>query len=246
MPGKRNKKSATFYNFYVATKNPKKPRNFLKIGFILLLCILLVFVLIFFRIKKASSGEKFNKFAYLVVVGEFAKSSDAKDYSDTVEKSGGAGYVWIDDNYSVVAFVYPTLFKAESVLKNLEETPWKASIKKIALKKPNAPKGAQKSAVDFIWSQMTELYNLSIKFDKGEATEAPIYKKLSKTELDISLIINNLGSDNFKLKSRLESLKNNIEKFLKSFYKSNIYASGLKNLCVDFVYAAFNLYNDIE
>lgn len=245
----RNEKYATFYNYYVVGKKPRKPSNLLKILFVLFLCILLVFVVAFFRIRKTNSKTKFDKFAYLIVVGEFTHASDAKDLSEKVEKSGGSGFVWIEEKYCVVAFVYPTAKKAEKVKQNLTETSWDASIKKVSIKKPTITKlaNANKQALDFAWKGMAKLYDLAMGFDDNKLSETQIYKNLTDFEHEMNLIIGKLLDDEIglTLKTKLNLLKNDVNLFLDSLPKTSSFSSKLKTLCVKFVYACCNLYGDI-
>ena len=235
-----NGKTTSFYFDYSLTENTKKSGKKWKFVFIFLCLALLVAVSSFFAVRQKRKNEKFDKNCYLLVVGNFAYAADAKEVADSVEKVGGAGFVWVDKSFEVVAFAYPTQKDAAKVQKNLESTTWETTIKKINLKKPklNRAVQSQKNAIDYLWNLIDRLYKISLNFDQENISNAEAHKQLSKISKELNQLQLKLERNevNSVVYSGINLIKNEIDDFLKKSYAKNLYSSGIKLICVKTIY----------
>ena len=234
MPIAKYQKSATIYAQYYVNKKRTNLSKIIKIMLIIILCVALVCVVVFFAAQKATKKSKFKDYAHLLVVGKFTRLSDAKDAAERVESAGGAGFVWIDEQYEVVAFAYSSVKEAESVQKNLEGSSWAAAIKKVKITKPKKNKltSFQSRAVDFLWQSASDIFDIAIAFDSGTINILQIRRKLLKLNNDATFYYEKLGTTELMLKSNIEQLKNGIDSLIKSTYSADGLSSGIKKLCV--------------
>ena len=248
----RKTMSNNFYNDYVRTKSFKSTRlKIKKTAILVIMCLLLFSVVIGFSINKIrSKKETFNKEAYLVIVGKYINVANAKDMADKVETSGGAGFIWVEDEFWVVAFVYPSQSAAESVQSQLRAASWRAEIEKKEIKKVNNSKltNSQKFAVELMWKLMNEFYEFALVIDESENENAKVHKNLSKIRQDILLASNNLGESDIDaiLRERLNLLSEELQSFLQASYPKNLYTSGIKSICVKAVYSCVGLADELD
>lgn len=247
----KSEKSATFYADHCISVGRKKSAKRTKTFFVIFALVVIVAAVIFF-VARRSTGKrtKFGRYCYLLVVGNFGFASDAQEVADNVEKAGGAGFVWVDESFEVVAFAYPTQKAAENVQKNLEETSWDAKIKKVRLKKPAVSKmtGNQKAAINYIWDLMGKLYDISIGFDSKRISNAAAHTELLKISKELNKLSVGLGGNEIDvaLSSRLNLIKTEIDDFLKKSYAQNLYSSGMKLIFVKTIYACSGLYAEVD
>lgn len=101
------------YNAYISKIKPKQ-----KIGFtLILITIILLMGLCMFIGFSPNITQNF----YFVEINSFYKYLDATNLASQLQNKGGAGYVYYDEKYHVLASFYPTKKEAESVCENLKE-----------------------------------------------------------------------------------------------------------------------------
>lgn len=248
---------STAKNFYIDyILSPKEKNRGSKSGhkkwwLILVFVVALLVVVIVFSINKIKSSKVvFDKWLYLVVVGKFGNIADAKDLADNVEISGGAGYIWVEDTFWVVAFVYPTKEAADNVSSQLKATSWKSSVEKIELKKPKKAKlkNSQNNAVDLLWQMLNDFYNFAIEVDTKENQNAKVHKNLTDIKQQIKSVQNKLQDTDIDLclKESLAVVYDELDGFLKASFPKNLYSSGIKLLCVKTAQACSSLYGQLE
>ena len=242
MQKNKNEKSATFYYSYSINKKCEKNGKAFKILFVGIAVFAVIVVFVVFAKMKHNGTKKFSSCAYLVIVGSFDNASEAKDYSEKVEKSGGSGFVFVDDKYEVIAFAYPKLALAEMVQKNLIDSGWKAKIKRININGGNKGLTAmQKSAKSFLFYCITKLYDLAIHYDSKAINSVGVHKNLSKIGRECIQYAEKLNLDGDDIRKCLEEIELNIKNFLKESYSNNLYSSGIKYLCVKVICLCFEL-----
>lgn len=245
------RKTATFYELYFFESAGKQRRKGAKFWFVLILSLALVLAIVLFAVfKKSTNRDKFSKKAFLVVVGKYDFVSDAKDMADNVEVAGGAGFIWVDDSFWVVAFAYPTKEMAENIEKQLSGSKWRCEIEEIKLKKPKKSRlsNSQWRAVEGLWDCMNNLFEIALALDRKEISAANAYKQISKQRKDIAFLEKKMGDDELDrvFAERLEAVKGEIDEFLKSSFPNNLYSSGIKSICVKCVYLCSGLWSEVE
>ena len=155
---------------------------------------------------------------YAVTLGEYQEKSEAEKIALASTIQGASGYVWESDNYWVIGNIYSSLSDAEKVVENLKDSGFGVAIKEIAFPKikldfdmySNENMPTVDKAISSFDNVYAELYDSSIKFDKGELNNLAISSNLSKTRGEIKAIIvavqNLLNLEDSKLKDIQASL----------------------------------------
>lgn len=245
----KNIASKNFYSAYSYNSKQKRQYKFKKIFIIAVVFILITIVVIFSVFNMNKKNDYFHDYIYLVVVGKFDKISDAKDLADNVKIAGGAGYIWIDSVFWVVAFVYKTEDAALSVKNQLQEGVWKCSIEKIKFEEIKYKKLNinQELAIKFLIQYINDFYDYAIMIDTDETQNASIHKKIIAKKNELTLLINKLGQSELDvlISSALQNIYDGLVDFLKSSFPQNLYSSGIKELCINAIYLYINIANNI-
>lgn len=137
---------------------------------IIALFIILLIGLAFFLIPKKYSTSKF----YFVEINSFLNYSSASELSSEIQSRGGAGFIYYDGSYHVLACYYPTKSEAEAVVENLS-TDYSARIYTLETKKftkSNSFSKEENLAIEKMINKNIEtinsLYASILKIDKGE------------------------------------------------------------------------------
>lgn len=128
---------------------------------------------------------------YAVSVCDFDNEFQANAYAKKVAQEGGAGYVYHNGEYFVIASCYPLLTYAQEVEDNLQSLGYNARIVNIKVDEVSRVyKGKNlevfKSALNVFRSCYNELYDKLIAFDKGEAGKNQINSVLAKNLAKLS------------------------------------------------------------
>lgn len=199
---------------------------------------------------------------YLVTLGKYDNYDEAERVALGSTIQGASGFVWlIDKDYYVVGNAYRNGDDANTVKKNLQSSNYDVEVIEITFPKinmnfddfENKDVSKIKKAFEFIDEIYDNLYNYSIKFDKGEINNFAVCSNISsirgecKVQIsDIQNIIVNKKSDNLqKLINCLTKIDEILNiAILKTIDNSSTNYS-LKNSIVSIMNEKYNLYNDM-
>ena len=108
------------YSSYMLKVRPRKKISF---TIIVILIILLMGLALYIGIKPNP-----NQYYYFVEINTFYRYLDANNLANQIQNKGGAGYVYYDDKYHVLASFYPNKEDAEKVCENLKNEYSNASV----------------------------------------------------------------------------------------------------------------------
>ena len=134
---------------------------------------------------------------YAVILGEYESKEEADRVALASTIQGASGYVWQDSTYWVIGSVYSSRSDAEKVVGNLKESSYKSSIKEITTPKTtlnfdmysNENMDIVNKAIEVFDDVYSQLYNSSIKFDKGETNNLAISSEISSTRGEVKTLI---------------------------------------------------------
>lgn len=195
------------YSFdYSQYKNKIYKKNPYSFTLIFLLIIILLGLCVFLK----PINNKHYKY-YFVEVDCFQTYKDALMLSNSLQERGGAGYVYFDNSYHVLASFYVEYDDAKMVANNIKNEYSNAKVFTIETKKfinntnlNSAQNKAVKNLLETTKEQIVKLEKFSNKYD---------IKKLSYTELSIHL--KNLQKD-------YDERQNNFITAFKSYSKYNL------------------------
>lgn len=183
-------KTDNFYNF-----NNNENLNFdynlfklrfkktIKISFvsIFLIIIMLMGCVVFFKPNNVD-------YLYFIKIDSFTTYKQASNCASSIQNLGGAGYVYFDGSYSIIASYYSNKKSADAVLKNIKTEYKNATILKLEKQKllnlnySSKEKSIIKETVKTTDSNLALLNDLIIQYDKNEITK----QKLSLNILQLS------------------------------------------------------------
>lgn len=209
------------YDQYKKTINKKNNFNFS----VMFIVIILLLGLCVFLYPKQTNTLNF----YFVEIDNFQTYNKANSLANEIKNSGGAGYVYFDGTYHVLASFYSNYKSAEKVVNNLKTDYKSATVFTIETykftdkKKLNSSQNKSiKNFLDSTYTMILNLEKLNTNFDK---------KSLQIEELNIH-IKNNQKEFDKAYSSLMEDLKNNSKfNFIKEYLvqmKSSL--SNLSNL----------------
>lgn len=199
---------------------------------------------------------------YLVTLGKYDEYDEAEKVALGSTIQGASGYIWyLNNSYYVVGSVYRSEEDATAVKKNLQSTKYDIEIIEITFPKTNlnfdeydAKDVSQiRKAFEFVDSTYDNLYNFSIKFDKGEINNFAVCSNISNIRGECKVQISSIQSLLTNKKSdALQKLINTLTKLdeilniaiLKTIDNSSTNYS-LKNSIVSIVFEKYNLYSAI-
>ena len=184
------------------------------------------------------------------MVGKFDKIADAKDMADNVEVAGGAGYVWAEDTFWVIAFAYPSQKEAESVQKQLQTSGWDAVIEKKEIKKikTKSLSSSQMQAINLLYDLLDQFYENALIVDKNEKSGAKVFSELAKSKKDVSLAVKRLQKSELDLllQEKLSQIETELDDFFNSSFQQNLYSSGIKYLCIKTLFICVELFDEVQ
>ena len=195
------------YDQYKKTINKKNGFNFS----VMFIVIILLLGLCVFLYPKQTNTLNF----YFVEIDNFQTYNKANSLANEIKNSGGAGYVYFDGTYHVLASFYSNYKSAEKVVNNLKSDYKNATVFNIETykftdkKKLNSSQNKSiKNFLDTTHTMILNLEKLNTNFDK---------KSLQIEELKIH-IKNNQEEFNNVYSSLIEDLKNNSKfNFIKEY-----------------------------
>lgn len=187
------------YVFDYATykKKIKKPFNF-SFSLTIVVCILLL-GLAFFLNQKRTDLE-----FYFVQVGEFENFSHANVLANEISSQNGAGFVYFDGSYHVLAGFYLNKTDAENVAKNISTNYPSAKTFSITQQKFAYNKNYNKAQNEMFYNMFeslfemeNDLYNLSVLVDTNAINQTKASTKITSL-IDIFASIADNFSTQFK------------------------------------------------
>ncbi len=121
---------------------------------------------------------------YAIILFESENKEEAEQKAQESSDNGGAGYVWEDGKYMVVANVYKRQSDAEKVIENLSETEYSPVIRTVRYVKSENYKEVLK-VLEGIYS---DLYEISKGLDKGEVSVVFASSEINKIASDIHVL----------------------------------------------------------
>lgn len=190
-------------------KNLNKKNNFF-----FTICIIIIISLISLLTFLKPKDSK-NYLFYFVEINSFETYSQALSLSTEIKEKGGAGYIFLQNRYRVLACFYSTKKEAQNVVSNLK-TEYKtacvfalnSSTKKTLTFLQNKQHCTEK-IIQTVNHFTATLSKLSISIDKLELTST----KIKTTLHNISVDFNNLYSDflkNYKTDSKYNVAKKHL------------------------------------
>ncbi len=204
------------FNYYQYKQRISKKQNF---GFCLLaLCV----IILLGGIIAINQFEKPTEQLYFVEVQSFTTYSSASILSNQIKKENGAGFVYFDGTYHVLASFYPNSETAETVAKNLTSTYANAKMFSVDINasvyNKNLTRQQNNITADLCLTTqniINGLYENSIAFDKQEIN----FNQLKTTLTDYSSVYNSVYNDfidEYKNNKDYQKIKENFEKIKKS------------------------------
>lgn len=200
---------------------------------------------------------------YMLSLGEFNNRGDAEKVSLGATVQGASGFVWEKDNrYFVVGSMYKSNEDAEKVKNNLlGSSNYKAEVVQVKYPKinisfddyENSDVDKIENAISFFDDVYLEVYNWSLKFDKGEINNLAISSGLSslRGELKgfVSKIQTLLSTPNAKLQYIQDSLIK-LDELMDSAIIRTIDNTGLnyylKNVFVNVLKIKYDLFGNLQ
>jgi len=157
---------------------------------------------------------------YAVSLGVFDSIEQAEKVALGTNIQGAGGYIWIDDKFSVIGNVYHSYVDAEKVVGNLKDSNYNISIKEIKYPSINLDFDMYENsdikvisdALNIFDNLYIEMYNHSIKFDKGDITHLAISSRLSESRGKIKSLIVELQNLLNKSSSSLKKVQSSLIK----------------------------------
>lgn len=197
---------------------------------------------------------------YLVSLGKYDNYEDAERVALGSMVQGAGGFVWdLDNFFCVIGNVYETIDDASAVKKNLNSSNYDVETIEITFPKinlvfdslENKDVSTIKKAIEFVDECYENLYDYSIKFDKGEMNNFAICSGISSMRGDCKVHISAIQSLMSEKNDDLQQIINCLTKIdeilnisiLKTIDNSSTNYS-LKNSIISIVYEKFSLYKN--
>ena len=228
------------FDYYQYTKKINKKS---KLSFLVLI-LLSITLLITAIVIKPQNTHKID--FYFVEICSFPTYNQANILSQEIQNSGGAGYIYFDGNYKVLASYYATESEAEKVVENISNQYPKSCTYTLSthdvryLKVNSSLKDIFLSMSDVCLTSFKKLSSLLISFDKNEISSSSLkveFKQLSHEFETISSKFLNLTNKDPKFNLHKEYILNLSTAFANfySFEKTNNPNSYLKYNLVSLV-----------
>lgn len=189
---------------------------------------------------------------YFVEMGNFNNYKDASNYANTIQQKEGAGYIFFDTSYHVLANFYYNKKEAENVCNNLVPAYPNTKVLTLKAKKFNtktAQDKKQKSLIDFLDccdKTLSSVSKANIRYDNN-TDSLRIY------QTNLSLILDNATTPMKNLKNNFSEHKylplltfaDNIMAQLDKFDDGN-HISSKQKMRYSTIEIAINYYNFLE
>lgn len=182
---------------------------------------------------------------YFIEIDKFQTYQNALNLSQEINSVGGAGYIYFDGKYHVLASFYSDYDNAETVLESLKNDYPSSNILTISTKpyslKSNL-KSIQNSAVENVINKSEDLViqveQLSNKYDRDEVTLSSLQLQLKNLYDDFHSSYDNFMTQ-FKTNSKYNVAKDHLSKMQKSIStlsnESGLTTANLRYELVSFV-----------
>ena len=141
------------------------------------------------KIKKSS--------LYAVTLGYYESQSEAEGVALGANIQGAGGYVWEDNGYYVIGNIYSSESDAQRVVDNLKDTKYNVGIKEIIMPElklnfdmyDNSDMDVINKSLNIFDDVYRNLYDYSIKFDKGEISHLAVSSHVSEVRGNVKALI---------------------------------------------------------
>ncbi len=261
------------YNEIKLIKKRKKFSTFFKIfSFILfVVCFGLFFAEVF---SSAVSNGTISVFSspnnisykpqnlYVLSLGEYNEKQKAEEVANVAGSWGAAAYIAeINDKFEVVGSVYSTFEDSENVRKNLQLTNYNTKTFELKYKKVNfgikditkQDKLAIKDALKCFDKAYKDLYDISIKIDKGEVTNIVGSGLVNTVKSEIRVKQLNLNTINLtynnevisKISQTLIKLEDALDLCVNQLLANSYINHSIKYCLCESVFLQYNLINNL-
>ncbi len=202
----------TNYNFdyqeYLKRTRKKQPHTI----FILMTVIIGLMIVAFF--VKPNNNKLDN--LYLVRINTYLTYSEASKMSNEIQSRGGAGYIFFDGKYHVIASYYTTESEAISVVDNLATEYPTANVYTLEISqyknKKTLSNNQNKAITNLIQTannMIKQVYSLLLQYDKNEITSNELTIRFTDI---ITLLEDKIADYKAELSSNNANYINSIEK----------------------------------
>ncbi len=183
----------------------KKIKNKGGMSFLIILFIIILLVgVIYFIIPKASDVD----YLYFVQTNQFLNYNDASIKAAEIQQQNGAGFIYYDSVYHVLAGFYPDEKSAISVVNNIKATQPDSMVFKLECNKFIRHKNLTNNQNELIFeiinknvANLNKIYENIIKFDKNEVNINELNINFLNLKTDYDNLIANFNK-NFDKKSK--------------------------------------------
>lgn len=227
----------------------RKKLNKVSISSFIFLIIVVILSLVLYT-NFLPKKEKFFNY-HLVEIASFQTYSEASNFSIKIKNLNGAGYIFYDQKYRVIACGFSDLKDAKSVVKNLNSNFKNSCVFTVKISKKNFKNLDQKTKQNFekfLNNSNTfihSIFNLNLKLDKKEIELNKLLTQLKICVENYSYVLDDF-IEKYKhysfinpYKSSLKKIKENTN-YLNNLSNKNFSSVLLKNTILDFI---FNLYS---
>lgn len=149
---------------------------------------------------------------YAVILSEFDELSAAQAESTSSAESGGAGFVWEDETYKVVANIYKSREDADKVAANLLDSEYTATVYQITYD----INSDIKEVFDLLDDVYADLYTISTEVEKGDMSVVVASSEVNKLKSDVHLMQIKYGTMQTSESPIVSELLSNLEDYLES------------------------------
>lgn len=205
------------YNQYKKTITNKSHFSYSLIIFII---ILLLGLCVYFKPNKLKESK-----LHFVEIGSVQTYSSALNLSQEINSLGGAGFIFFDGTYHVLANYYSSYNDAEKVVENLKNDHSNAKVFSISSASFSKSKKLSSSQNSTVENFNNESKKIMIQFE-NIVTDLSINKIRNE---EFSILMKNLRQDYDNLNSNIQSSFKNNSQFNKAKDYANIMATSLLN-----------------
>lgn len=155
---------------------------------------------------------------YAVTLGEYDTALEAERVGYGANIQGASGYVWEDEKFWVIGNIYSSISDAEKVVENLKDSKYNIEIKEIVFPKlalefddyENKDVSQIKEVFDLFDKVYENLYDYSIKYDKGEMNNLAISSEVSNMRGESKVLISKIQNLLSVKNDDLQIIQNNL------------------------------------
>ena len=187
------------YHFNYYQYNKRLNKN-LKINFII---IIIIFIILFLTVSILLKPTQKTFNFYFVEIDNFQTYSKAYNIAEEIKKQQGAGYIYYEQNYKVLATYFSEKKDAETVVNNLKENYPNSQVYILQINQNLKLNNLSKKQIDIVKTLQQNLFQITSILSNSSIL-------LDKQELKFNNFI-------FQFKEVLKNLNKDIEKFYNLF-----------------------------